>query len=58
MTIGEKFIREAITAFQVPINAGDRAEEAMTDWRATAVQIDKCLKELTAKPPAELAAET
>jgi len=58
MTNGERSIRDAINAFEAAIEAGDEADEAMTDWRTTAVQIGKCLKELTAKSPAELAAET
>jgi hypothetical protein len=58
MTDGERLIRDAIKAFKAAIEAGDEADEAMTDWRTTAVQINKCLAELTAKPAAELAAET
>jgi hypothetical protein len=57
-SVGEQLIREAIAALKIAIKAGDKAEEAMANWRTTAVQIEKCLTELTAKPAAKLAVET
>ena len=65
MTLGERYIKNAIAALEKAITRGDLVEEALdansthgASWRVTSAEIGKCLAHLKSKPVAELAKET
>ena len=57
MTLGERYIKNAIAALEKAITRGDLVEEALdansthgASWRVTSAEIGKCLAHLKSKP--------